>query len=1447
MKFRTIQWVILLILLSSPSLFGSIQNSDITHQTAETEHIKSPLEQIPDKSKFIDPAIEEYLNTGDFPDNVNNDRIIVVADNPLEYLDELLPPIIIQGSYLYFTQAHDSLNLRKIYLDSNVKQILPDYNLDFLKSQDRLPLPSLNSFVAEDILNTRKVWEETGFTGTGVTIGIIDSGVDFGVSDLNNSAKLMSSGISASIDTSGAGLGYSNLTLSAEQRSDGVFLPLSNVNVTIWLGERNTYTRSDSIGLQLNDLDITDISKPSVSDSYKIGVAYQPGFQETIIDQYFIFVLTDSITPGIYDTLYVDLSTSAAISLARSGIILENGQTYGRLADWSITDELPYGNHNPVIARDLGSDGINDISMGILSNTLDLYSVVLTNPTSEGLTLKGIDQQGRGFAIMYDPVGHGTLVASAAAGRGNSNITLFDEKTTTEVENGTVYNLFGSAPNASLIAAKGFTLQDFVLGWYWTAGMEITVDPFGNLFWDITEDSEEHIVDISSNSWGSGIIAEEDNVKGQDFYSLLLDLFSAPDLLYPGYPGIIFVVASGNGGSGYGTVTKPGTASMALTIGASSTYHFQNNNGKNDVAFFSGRGPTPYGTIKPDLVTPGNTGYTHYQVITGLGNGSRAAGTFGGTSEATPRGAGVVALVFEALKSEGIIPTISNVRVRLKGTATDLGFHSAAQGAGLIDAFATVSSILDGDTILLRTNMTTTLLGNRLQSAFGNFFVDRDDQPLSHPLSDGSYYDSFFVVTPELLESGFPIEVLFGNGTSAPSSNFDTSIGTLTLQNSDSFNFTSAPTSKSVINLESIWELPFDWRDSDYVQISLSLSEDTWTNLRNVGLQTPNLLLRDDGSNKIVYDLTSFNTWIQQLYSGNPSEDFSGSPLLEFEDPGIINEVPRWPGLEYNGYVQTFSYTDNNDIIVNVNQNELSLNSLSMTREYQFTSLIISNGSNFNQKYPILIATEEEVKFSDNASIVGDDIIDTIPYDLDTYFGNFDWGYRPESGDFRFYRFRVPDNATFLAISGSWAVEGFLPDMYLFNDFGELVAKSDVEYLGGGFYESSSSESRSQNLLIPVETDVYTLLVHVVHMPFDPEPVQFSLLSRYLTLDTLPDPIPIYSQDIADIIANDLSISTSNFSINQFPELKVTSTEVQIYQGQNGSIYNSIPSTFLIEGPADSLAMIEGLHFVDFDQGEKVKLKMNWTGNLDLDFFVMKQGTPFNLFEDLLAQQGTSLGNSKEEANLAISETGTYVIYIDYVTGELQGDSIPYQIEWESRDGPTIIENSNNFTLNTKIFPNGEFGAFLTFNTNFGISFTISESFEFQNHVNFTSSLLSPDEGTVSSKASIIWESSVNVFADIILELNSLEVLLISSLNENSFEFDSSIYPNGDAIIHLILTDGQFIHNHFVSINIQNENPLTLDPIEKTSNKSLNFPLLFMWLPVITFVTLRKLYNTKYV
>src|SRR5439155_618815 len=61
--------------------------------------------------------------------------------------------------------------------------------------------------------------------------------------------------------------------------------------------------------------------------------------------------------------------------------------------------------------------------------------------------------------------------------------------------------------------------------------------------------------------------------------------------------GIIVVTAAGNEGPGFRTVWTPGDADSALTIGAEDSL--------GGIAFFSSRGPTADGRLKPDFTAPG--------------------------------------------------------------------------------------------------------------------------------------------------------------------------------------------------------------------------------------------------------------------------------------------------------------------------------------------------------------------------------------------------------------------------------------------------------------------------------------------------------------------------------------------------------------------------------------------------------------------------------------------------------------------------------------------------------------------------------------------------------------------------------------------------------------------------------------------------------------------------
>ena len=75
--------------------------------------------------------------------------------------------------------------------------------------------------------------------------------------------------------------------------------------------------------------------------------------------------------------------------------------------------------------------------------------------------------------------------------------------------------------------------------------------------------------------------------------------------------GKIVVAAAGNSGDGPGTITSPGSAVTAITVGAVAEWSAQSGAQYRSegpyLAAFSSRGPTIDDRIKPDVVAPGVT------------------------------------------------------------------------------------------------------------------------------------------------------------------------------------------------------------------------------------------------------------------------------------------------------------------------------------------------------------------------------------------------------------------------------------------------------------------------------------------------------------------------------------------------------------------------------------------------------------------------------------------------------------------------------------------------------------------------------------------------------------------------------------------------------------------------------------------------------------------------
>jgi subtilisin family serine protease len=139
---------------------------------------------------------------------------------------------------------------------------------------------------------------------------------------------------------------------------------------------------------------------------------------------------------------------------------------------------------------------------------------------------------------------------------------------------------------------------------------------------------------------------------------------------------IIFCIAAGNSGPGYGTINSPGAADSAITVGA-----YCPITGK--VASFSSRGPTPWGTTKPDITMPGvNILAPTVGLLDALEmpRGAVRSSALSGTSMATPHASGMVALMVEYAGRHGVRLTAEMVKDLMSRYGEDVKNNDSGWG-----------------------------------------------------------------------------------------------------------------------------------------------------------------------------------------------------------------------------------------------------------------------------------------------------------------------------------------------------------------------------------------------------------------------------------------------------------------------------------------------------------------------------------------------------------------------------------------------------------------------------------------------------------------------------------------------------------------------------------------------------------------------------------------------
>ena len=180
--------------------------------------------------------------------------------------------------------------------------------------------------------------------------------------------------------------------------------------------------------------------------------------------------------------------------------------------------------------------------------------------------------------------------------------------------------------------------------------------------------------------------------------------------------GVVVVVAAGNSGYGYlqtqytdsiaagigMSINDPGNAALAITVGAT----HRDAPHRYGVSYFSSKGPTGDGRLKPDLVAPGE------RIISCASSQSRGPLTVvedksgtpatidaddymykedSGTSMAAPHVSGIIA-AFLSIRREYIGRPL-DVKATFVNAATDLGRDRTYQGAGLVDLMRAIGSV----------------------------------------------------------------------------------------------------------------------------------------------------------------------------------------------------------------------------------------------------------------------------------------------------------------------------------------------------------------------------------------------------------------------------------------------------------------------------------------------------------------------------------------------------------------------------------------------------------------------------------------------------------------------------------------------------------------------------------------------------------------------------------
>jgi subtilisin family serine protease len=957
-----------------------------------------------------------------------------------------------------------------------VSHIYPDVRVGFDRMNadqdvyaDKL---ATDMYRVREIIGANRV-NQLGVTGKGVTIAIVDSGTDFTIPDLQKAVARDSLGRAISFDADGQGLAITSLVVHRE----GKVLKTSNVTVDVWNAASYVQTSSAVPAVQKVRINY-DYGAPNVisqSGNYHFGIlreTVQDVVSSRTVTVDFPLVVVDSILPNVYDTVVVDMSTAYYnfLTTYASRLNSQATQSLGIGLQWpkpnaswndhSFADELAHRiGDSDIIALDVDGDGIPDFSAGILA-----FGIDLSGRTGRYFSLlPPIDPSGNFVNIFFDYETHGTSTASNSASRGIIKRDIY--------RNGTRIALPGVAPGAKIMGIKALWLGDITFGWYYAAGFD----------WN-SEDSTfkytgQHRADIISNSWGdSNVIWDQGSTFGADYMSQLADAFSIPNYLDPSYPGTVMVIAAGNGGFGYGTTTSPAASTLAITVGASTSYAYRVQptlainhevaGGYDEVVPWSGRGPTSIGAPKPDVVDVGAFGFTDQSTFTGYGNGTKAYNVFGGTSMATPVTAGAIALLIQEYRDthNGETPHPDVTKSILGSTAVDLDYDPFTQGSGRVDIYSAVAASAEG----------------RDQRFPGRFFLQSMDSWNSARRIIESSWDLNMQAAPPDRPIG---STNWFAGVVDPGDSASASFNLFNAANPQaaafSFQLTNSKLYRNQTSGNESWvtlpkeEIP---ADTDLMKITLVYHFSDFANISTWALKdvlTAQLYnsYPNGGLARITNAAPEGTT--SELVVSRPLNKFSGIPKVRILFPANRSSIPFELAVRY------YRKTSWNWIT-----------KLDVSGGILTASITVPTGAS-----PGVYAGLLNVEDGDSVTVVPVSVVVPIvasgryhdivgtPYENFAVYGAFDWSWRYEAGDWRTFAIVVPEGVHRIGITLNWSDSETDIQAHLTNPAGYLVASSDypkTKNLGNGKFSWSTNTGGPREYIYTLDSvsGIYLLVLH---------------------------------------------------------------------------------------------------------------------------------------------------------------------------------------------------------------------------------------------------------------------------------------------------------------------------------------------------------------------------------